>query len=340
MTSIDVFNAPNYSVRELSEAINVVPNKYGRLNELNLFPEKGIATTYVEVEFKNGVLHLLPTKERGAPGTLGKSAKRNVKIFKCFHIPHQDSVTADDVQNARRFGSANDAEDVDNAVNDKLIEMADKHFITLEHLRAGALSGTILDADGTTLINLFDEFGVTQKSVNFDFAGSPDVGASIKEVQRHMEDYLLGDTMTGIRALCSEQFFDALIADEQCAAAYTYFTSNFNPLRDDVRRYFPHLGIIFEEYRGRASYLNEDGTTTVRKFIPDGEARFVPMGTTKAFRTFFAPADYMESVNTQGLRTYAKQEPKKFGKGIDIETQSNPLPLCMRPQLLVKGTST
>ncbi len=29
----------------------------------------------------------------------------------------------------------------------------------------------------------------------------------------------------------------------------------------------------------------------------------------------------------------------KFDKGIEIHTESNPLPLCKRPALLAKGTS-
>jgi hypothetical protein len=38
------------------------------------------------------------------------------------------------------------------------------------------------------------------------------------------------------------------------------------------------------------------------------------------------------------LPLYAKQEPRKFGRGTDLHTQSNPLPICLRPEVLVKGT--
>ncbi|NEU15094.1 major capsid protein, partial [Methylobacterium sp. BTF04] len=36
----------------------------------------------------------------------------------------------------------------------------------------------------------------------------------------------------------------------------------------------------------------------------------------------------------------APLEPKKFGKGMDIHTESNPLPLVKRPALLVRGTTS
>ncbi|HNN17418.1 MAG TPA: major capsid protein, partial [Giesbergeria sp.] len=35
---------------------------------------------------------------------------------------------------------------------------------------------------------------------------------------------------------------------------------------------------------------------------------------------------------------YAKQEPRKFDRGTDLHTQSNPLPMCHRPGVLVKLT--
>ena len=49
-----------------------------------------------------------------------------------------------------------------------------------------------------------------------------------------------------------------------------------------------------------------------------------------------APADFNETVNTLGQLLYAKQEPRKFERGTDLHTQSNPLPMCHRPALLVK----
>jgi hypothetical protein len=44
----------------------------------------------------------------------------------------------------------------------------------------------------------------------------------------------------------------------------------------------------------------------------------------------------LETINTLGKRLYAKQEARKFNRGIDIHTQSNTLPMCMRPSLIVK----
>ena len=105
-------------------------------------------------------------------------------------------------------------------------------------------------------------------------------------------------------------------------------------LRDDVRTGFAFGGIVFEEYRGQATNLSGD----VQRFIAPGEAHAFPLGTIDTFGTYFAPADFNETVNTLGQPLYAKQAPRKFERGTDLHTQSNPLPMCHRPGALVKLT--
>ena len=73
-----------------------------------------------------------------------------------------------------------------------------------------------------------------------------------------------------------------------------------------------------------------------RRFIAQGEAHGFPLGTMDTFATYFAPADFNETANTLGQPLYAKQEPRKFERGTDLHTQSNPLPMCHRPAVLVK----
>ena len=90
-------------------------------------------------------------------------------------------------------------------------------------------------------------------------------------------------------------------------------------------------GVTFEEYRGQAAYVKADGTLDTRRFIEPGEAHAFPLGTVDTFGTYFAPADFNETVNTLGQPLYAKQAPRQFDRGTDLHTQSNPLPMCHRP---------
>jgi hypothetical protein len=245
-------------------------------------------------------------------------------------------VYAEEVQGVRRFGSEADIESLQDLLNDKLETMSNKHDITLEFLRWGAVRGQILDADGSTILNLFDEFAVTQEVQNFALTtSSTEVMSKITALKRYLELNLFGDTMSGILVFCSSGFFDALITHPSIKTAYQYFQKTQDPLTQDVRTRFVHGGVIFEEQNGYAKTV--DGTT--RKFIDDDTAQVVPLGT-QSMKTYFAPADFMETVNTPGLPRYAKQERMKYDRGLEIHTQSNPLPVCLRPQLLVKLTKS
>ena len=164
------FNTPAFSMAALTAAINIIPNRYGRMEELNLFPAKPVRTRQVIVEEQNGVLNLLPSLPPGSPGTVGTRGKRRVRSFVIPHIPHDDVVLPEEVQGIRAFGSETEMESVAGVMARHLETMRNKHAITLEHLRIGALKGQILDSDGSVIYNLFSEFNVTQTTVNFQLS--------------------------------------------------------------------------------------------------------------------------------------------------------------------------
>ncbi len=337
MTKIaDIFNNPAFGTAEMTEAINVIPTQYGLLNELGLFKEKGITTTSVQVEKKNGVLNVLSAVEADAPGTVNTSGKRELVSLSVPNFILNDMIKASDVQNIRKFGSSDELEAVQDVVNDKLAEMKAKHEITLEYLRAGALQGIIKDGEGNTLVNLFNTFGVTQKTQNFATGtASTNIPKILRDVKRYIEKNLKGETMSGVLCLCSGEWFEALIAHSSIKDAYNAYQGS-TPYRDDLRYTFEFNGIRFVEYEGTVS--NASGTAL--RFIPENEAIFLPLGTRNVFETVYAPADYVEAVNTVGLPYYAKQELAEMGRGVKMQTQSHPLPICKRPDLLVKATKS
>lgn len=341
-TLADIFGNDAFSVVEMTNAINVIPNRWGRIQQLGVFgPGRGVTTTTVTIERSNGVLNLLPSTPRGTPGTAGVNAKRDVRALNIPFIPHDDVVKAEEVQGVRAFGTGGQLETVQNVVNQKLLTMRSKHAITLEYLRAGALKGIVMDANGSTvLLNLFTEFGIAEKVVAFDLANAAaDIDGKCMEVLRHIEDNLLGDTHTYVHALCSASFFDAFTKHAKVVDAYKFYQSQAELLRRDVRSGFIHKDILWEEYRGNATHLQADSTTITRPFIPAGDVRFFPMGTTQTFDQVYAPGDFLETVNTMGKEVYAKQVPERFNRWVDIHTQSSPLPYCMRPATLVRGHS-
>jgi len=332
------FANPAFSMAALTAAINILPNRYGRLEELNLMPEKPVRQRQIVVEEMNGVLNLLPTLPPGSPGTVGLRGKRKLRSFVVPHIPHDDVVLPEEVQGIRAFGSETEIESVAAVVARHLETMRNKHAITLEHLRMGALKGVILDADGSVLVDLFDAFEIEQTTIDFPFSNDKaDVKGACIALLAAIEENLKGEFSTGVHVLCSQEFFAALTHHPTVKTAYANWQNGL-VLINDVRKGFTFGGVTFEEYRGKAVHAVGE-KTLVRRFIAAGEAHAFPLGTIDTFGTYFAPADFNETVNTLGQPLYAKQEPRKFDRGTDLHTQSNPLPMCHRPGVLVKLTA-
>jgi len=324
---------PAFQLASLTDAMNKFPFKPSRLGELGLFQEQGVPFNTVVIEERDGVLALLPFKRRGESGVVAKSEKRKVRSFAIPHIPYDDAVLAEQLQGVRAFGTENEVAGVAQVVNDRLVAMRQDHEVTLEFHRAAAIQGKVLDgADGSTEIyDVFAEFGVTEKTVDFVLGtATTDVRAKCIEVSRAIEGGLGARTYDHVHAMCGSTWFDALIAHDYVKDAYHRWQDSIN-LRNDPRKGFEFGGITFEEYRGKVGDVS---------FIPAAQARFFPVGTPGLFKTYFGPADFMETVNTIGLPYYAKQKLMDFDRGVQLHTQSNPLCLCLMPRVLVKGTTS
>lgn len=326
---LDIFKKDAFSTLSLTTAINKLPYTPTRIGDLGLFQKKGITTTQVAIEEQQGKLSLIMSAARGTIPTVLSRPARNIRSFAVPHLPVADEVRADEVQGVRAFGSEDQLETVAGIVNEKLAAMKANIDLTLEWHRVGALRGTILDGDGSsTIYNLFTEFGISQTSVDFNFtAGAQSMKTKAMEVIRAIEDALGAQTYQHIHAFCSNQFFDAFIAHAEVTKSYEQFQTNAFS-REQQRQAFTWGDITWENYRGKI------GSTS---FIPDNEAVFFPVGVPNLFIEHYAPAPFIETVNTVGKPYYAKQEPTKFDMGVDLLGQSNPLVMCTRPKVLVRG---
>ncbi len=327
MPLLDIFRSDAFSTVSLTDAILKAPYKPGRLGQLGLFRERGITTTTAVIEEKDGRLELIQTTQRGAPAVATEGqGKRTARSFLVPHIAKEGRITADQVQNVRAFGSENELEGVQALVNQELTTLRAEHEVTLEYHRMGALKGTILDADGSTLFNLFTEFGVSQQTATVDVstASGADARGDVVAIARLVEAVLGADVYTGLRAFCGPTFFDALTSGAAIKEVLKYQESAV--LRGDIRGGFSFGGVMWEEYRGGTDFIAADHAAV----FPEG---------TGIFATYFAPADFIEAVNTVGLPLYAKQAPdERFNRYVDLHTQSNPLCLCLRPRAVIDVT--
>lgn len=329
---LDVFKGDAFSFTELQLAINRIPYVPTRIGSMGLFDSQGVSTLTVAVEMKEGVLTLVPTAPRGAPGKAKNDEKRTVRDFRTVHLPQLVAVMADEVQGIRVMGSQTETETAQSYLNRKMAIARRDLDLTHEYQRIGALKGIVLDADGSTIYNYFSEFGLSQQtlSMELDVDGTK-VRGLCQTVARMIEDKLGGVMMSGIHAFCGKTFFDALIDHPAVQETFKYSGSN-GELRRSQRMQFNFGDIVFEEYRGSVG-----GTP----FVADTEAYAFPLGVPDLFVSYYAPADYMETVNTVGLPFYmSKPHELPFGKGLEYEVQSNPLHMNSRPESVVKLTLT
>lgn len=345
MPAMDVFdsNAGAFNQRALTATVNKLPYVPGQVSSLGLFEEKGVPVTRISVERAGASLALVPTSPRGAPGLQNNADKRSLVDLDIPHMQLNDTVNAEELQNVRAYGDESQLKTVQDALNEKMRRMAGNLDATLEHQRLGALKGQVLDADGSTvLFDYFTSFNESAPSdVDFDLDNATPAGGALRgkcsEVVRTIAQTLGGLRWSGIHAFCGSTFFDQFVAHAEFRE--THVQQEASVLRAGVPyTTFRFGGITFEEYRGPTGTPGYTGPT----FLAATEARFIPVGVPDLFITRFAPADYISTVNTMGLPRYADQhvDGSAPNKRRILEVQSNPIHICTRPRVLVKGLNT
>ena len=324
----DVFKQDAFSIVSLTAAVNKLPFAPGQIGRLGIFHEEGVDQLTILIEMQNGQLALVAPSNRGGPGETIDDEKRSIRSFIIPHYQRDDAMIADEVQGVRAFGSASQVQTVQSKVNSKFA----RHFIaldtTLEHQRAGALKGIVLDKNGKILTNLFTEFGVkrpTPIKMGLDNSEAK-LRTKCYDIHKIVEDTLDGNTYTGLHAFVGYDFWIQLIEHPVIREIYLESARAAELMQTPMKDRFEFGGITWERYRTGKSSRKSAGAD----FIATDEARLFPTGVPELFITRFGPADYEDTVNTIGLPRYARQYPMPNGKGRNLEAQMNAISLCTR----------
>jgi hypothetical protein len=349
MAELDFIQDPKFGVLSLAEALINWPNKFGTLSTFTnpdgtpLWGESGIDQTTVMVDIHNrGQINIIPASARGSPAPKQTGDSRDIKPLPTFRHALGDYITADQFQNVRKLGTVDQLDVFEEKLYERLDDLNWKQWQTTEYLRWAALRGDVMQP-GTTqpLYNTYDLMGETQQVVNFHISGTS--GDPIQDATNAILDYAqlnaFGEPIQKYAVFCSPSFHDNLQKNTAFRDAFKYFSGMPNPNRELLRTPFEFKDMIYFRELGRASFMNADGTRTTTTFIPDGEAIAVPLGTRQVFRTYYAPADYIETVNTIGQRLYAKTKVMDMDRGIEVETVSQQLNVALKPRLVIRCTS-
>lgn len=322
----------------LTRAINQVPMLWGRIGSLGIFgASEYLATTAVQVDITKETLTLLQSKERGSPADWSKSEPDETKYFKIPYFPLDDVLRPVDVQDRRAPGT-DQLDTVTRATNKKLRQMNNKHAITLEYLRMSALKGKVVDPNtGKTIHDYYSSFGVTQEVVDLKLGtNTSDIRKLCRQILNFMEANLDGDVMSGARVMLATDLFDKFVAHPNVDKYFVNWQASGLAQNDD-RHNFPFGGLIWDSYQAAAS--KKDGTA--QPFIDAGAGHAFPTGTMDTFQQFYAPPDSFAGVNMPAdTEVFVSPKLLDHGKGIELHSESSPLPFVRRPKLLVKVYSS
>lgn len=328
-----------YDIVDYSNELNLIPNTYGLVNELGIFGEQSVAQNVVQLESAAGTIGLVADQYRGFRNNVNKDDNRKAYAFSLTHHPLDDLLTARELVGKRAYGSADKAETEAAALARKLERISMSHNQTLEVSRVHTIvTGQQFAPNGTVSEDFYTTFGVTRKVINFALAGTGNT--LVRDKSREAVDYiqeniLSGEMPTGHVALCSPQFFDALVAQQGVTTAWlataTMQQYNQNGFRSGNYDQITFGGIRYIRYLG----FRPDGT----QMIPSGEAYILPVGTMDSFVTMFGPAERFDTIGTLGERQYVWVQRSEDNTSVKIASESNFINLLRRPQCIVKATA-
>lgn len=338
----DFGNNNQFSVADWTEELNTIPNQWGTIGNLGVFQEEGVAEHVVQFEeiIKDGAL--IVDRIRGDRSNVGREAQRKIHSFNVPHFPMEDAIYPQDIQGKRAYGSASEAETFDLVRARKMERIRQNHAWTLEAARAQAIVlETVYAPNGTVTQDWAAEFGVTRTTVDFTFGTSTtEMVGNIETAISTIQDNASGENFTEIVALCSPTFFARLISHPTVKLAYQFYSSTQSPLRERLApggsgvvrgRQFEYAGCRFIEMRDTYAGV---------QLIPNGEAYFLPLGS-RAFRTYFSPANRFGLVNTIAeTGPYFFEYVSPNGTEYRLETEQNMVNAVLRPKLIVKAISS
>lgn len=335
MAILDIFNNDAFSLTNMMATVEQIDYRPGALGSYGIFTPNPVRTETVAIESRDGVLGLIQTSERGAPLDQRTTEKRKLRQFATTRIAKGDRITASELAFLRGFGEEQQVMMVQEEIARRLsgpAGLVSEIELTLEHMRLGAIQGIVLDADGSELVNWYDEFGVTAATeIAFDFANAVDgdIRKKTTEITRAMKRAAKGAWVPGTRihALCGDTFWDQLISHSEIRQLFLNRDQSKYVENGGSYEQFTYGGITFENYQG-----TDDNSTVA---IGSAEAKFFPVGAPGAFLEVFSPGEMFEHIGQLGQRLYPMiVRDDKRDMYADIEAYSYPLHVCTRPQML------
>jgi hypothetical protein len=346
MDILDVFNDDAFKVTSLTLAMREVIYTPSYVGKLGLFQTESVDTLDIAIE-KDAAdqVFLVSASPRGAPGQTFGHNRRSMRKLGVPHFQVDDALYADSLQGKREFGLTMARETIQSAIAKRAFIARRAFTLTEEYHRLALITqGKLLDTDGSTIYDYFSEMGESAPTeIDFDLDNASPAKAALRDkcddIWRAMGTTLDGLPFTGIIALCGDAFFKDLVKHKEVYDLYLAWSGAATLQKSTVDATRSANASIWGELEfGNIRWVNYRGGQSVG--INTDKCYFVPFGVPDLFKTVYAPADYMDTVNTMGQALYANQWRMPNNKGVNLEFQSNVLHYCTRPRVLMSGRRT
>lgn len=338
MASMDIFNEDAFGTVELTAAFENLPYRPSMIRSMGLFTFKAIRQRQFAIEWRNGVLELIPFGDPDAgPIPTDRSGEgRRIRDFRTRHFSKDNTIQASEVAGIRAFGEESELQQVQTEVAARALRLRNEGEMTFEYHMLNALDGIVKDPkSGITVYDWYAEFGIARPdAIDLDLDnGAPAAGALKKKclaIRDHIEDGL-GDVPgeVTIEALCGRNFWRDLTTNKEVIDAYKA-QGTVDQIKGQETGVFSWGDITWRRYRPGASVS-----------VPTDECRFYVSGVPGLFEQYASPAEDFQFVNTPGMEFYYRLiQDRDRNKWVKPEIEANPMFVCTRPKALLRGTRT
>lgn len=335
-----VFGGDPFTEAAMIRAIDKRPYKPNMLDQIIQFAPTPVNTDVVFLESRQGKLTLIQTTQRGAPIEMQAPDPKNRRPFEIPRIAKGDKLFAHELANL----SPNENESEEMAVARRIDRMQtgliDDVEFTEEHMRLGALSGIVLDADGAELHNFFTEFGITAPAavdLTLDNAAMT-IGALREKIGTLLVQPIARASGAGnsprfsMNAVCGDAFWYALTGHPAVAKTYEGYAAAASLRDENLWSNFFFAGVNWWHYRG-----SDDGSTIA---VSTNQAKVFPVGVPGMFQHIIGPCNEMfATMNQDGRRYYPLLlRDRDRDQWVQPEIYAYPMFFNGRPDLVIPAT--
>lgn len=333
----DIFNQNAWGMVDFhEEVVERTEFRPQLLGGLNVFEPIYSRSRTIAIAERDRTMTLIPTSEMGAPPEELIPEGSRLRTFNTSRLAKGSTIYAAELAGVAALPFDVQTRDVTQEVTDRTQQILIDLELTWEHMRFGAIQGRVLDANGSTIIDWFDFWGIARPAeINFELdKETTDIRKKCRDLKRRMMKAAKGAWTPGTRivALVGDTFFDLLVNHRQYKE-----TRLFNERASTLEGIEGFSAIDFEDITFINFRGTDDGSTIE---IATDKARFFPIGMRGAFKVGFSPAnEFKPYLNQRAREYYGMILADTSGRDAwdRVEIYSYPLFICTRVEMLQSG---